>query len=78
MKFQMFKLDLEKAEEPEIKLPTSAGSLRKQKSSRKASTSASLTTLKPVTMWITTNFGKFQEMGAPDHLTHLLRNLDVD
>ena len=39
----MFKLDLEKAEEPEIKLPTSAGSLRKQKSSRKASTSASLT-----------------------------------
>ena len=53
-------------------------SWRKQGSSRKASTSASLTTLKPVTMWITTNFGKFQEMGAPDHLTHLLRNLDVD
>ena len=44
--FQMFKLDQEKAEEPEIKLPTSAGSQKKQESSRKASTSASLTTLK--------------------------------
>ena len=57
--FQMFKLDLEKAEEPEIKLPTSAGSLRKQESSRKSSTSASLTTLKPLTVWIRTNCGKF-------------------
>ena len=44
----MFKLALEKAEEPEIKLPTSAGSLRKQGNSRKTSTSASLTTLKPL------------------------------
>ena len=54
----MFKLDLEKAEEPEIKLPTSIGSLKKQKSSRKTSTSASLTTVKPLTVWITTNCGK--------------------
>ena len=53
----MFKLDLEKAEEPEIKLPTSVGSYKKQENSRK--TSASLTTLKPLTMWITTNSGKF-------------------
>ena len=57
--FQMFKLDLEKAEEPEIKLPTSAGSLKKQGSSRKTSTSALLTIPKPLTVWITTNFGKF-------------------
>ena len=56
---QMFKLDLEKAEEPENKLPTSLGSSKKQESSRKTSTSASLTTLKPLTMWITTNCGKF-------------------
>ena len=51
--------DLEKAKEPEIKLPTSAGSLKKQESSRKTSTSASLMTLKPLTEWITTNYGKF-------------------
>ena len=56
MNFQMFKLDLEKAEEPEIKLPTFAGSLKKQESSRKISTSASLTMLKPLTAWITTNW----------------------
>ena len=55
---QMFKLDLEKAEEPEIKLPTSVGSMKKQESSRKTST-ASPTTLKPLTVWITTNCGKF-------------------
>ena len=55
----MFKLDLEKAEEPEIKLPTSVGSSKKQKSSRKTSTSASLTMLKPLTVWITTSCGKF-------------------
>ena len=59
MNFQMFKLDLEKAEEPEIKLPTSAGSLKKQESFRKISTSALLTTPKPLTVWITTNCGKF-------------------
>ena len=57
--FQMFKLDLEKAEEPEIKLPTSVGSLKKQESSRKASISALLTVPKPLTVWITTNCGKF-------------------
>ena len=56
--FQMFKLDLEKAEEPEIKLQTSIGSCRKQENSRKTSTSASLTTLKPLTVWITTDCGK--------------------
>ena len=51
----MFKLDLEKAEEPEINLPTSVGSYKKQGNSRKTSTSASLTRLKPLTMWVTTN-----------------------
>ena len=55
----MFKLDLEKAEEPEIKLPTSTGLYKKQASSRKTSTSALLTTLKPLTVWITTNCGKY-------------------
>ena len=54
----MFKLDLEKAEELEIKLPTSVGSLKKQKSSRK-STSSLLTMPKPLTVWITTNCAKF-------------------
>ena len=54
----MFKL-LEKAEEPEITLPLSIGSLKKHKSSRKTSTSALLTTPKPLTVWITTNYGKF-------------------
>ena len=53
----MFKLDLEKAEEPEIKLPTSIGSLKKQESSRKTSLSL-LTMPKPLTMWITTNCWK--------------------
>ena len=57
--FQMLKLDLEKAEEPEIKLAASTGSLTNQENSRKTSTSASLTTLKLLTMWITTHCGKF-------------------
>ena len=57
--FQMFKLDLEKVEKPEIKLPTCVGSSKKQESSRKASTSALLTMPKPLTVWITTNCGKF-------------------
>ena len=57
--FQMFKLDLEKAEKTEIKLPTSSGSLKKQESSGKTSTFALLTTPKPLTVWITTNCGKF-------------------
>ena len=75
MNSQMFKLDLEKAEEPEIKLPTSIGSLKKQESSRKTSISALLTMPKPLTVWITINWKILQEMGIPDHLTCLLRNL---
>ena len=71
----MFKLVLEKAEEPEIKLPTTAGSSKKQENTRKTSTSASLTTPKPLTVWITTNCGKFLKRW--DHLTSLLRNLYV-
>ena len=57
--FQMFKLVLEKAEEPEFKLPTSAGSSQKQESSRKTSMSAFLTMPKPLTVWITINCGTF-------------------
>ena len=73
---QMFKLYLEKAEESEIKFPTSVGSSKKQESSRKTSTSPLLSMPKPLTMWITTNFGKFlKERGIPDHLTCLLRIL---
>ena len=56
---QMFNLDLEKAEEPEIKLPTSAGSLKKQENSRKTSISVLLTMPKPLTVWIIINCGKF-------------------
>ena len=59
MTFQIFKLVLEKAEEPEIKLPISAGSSKKQKSSRKTSISALLTMPKPSTVWIIRNCGKF-------------------
>ena len=59
--FQHFKLDLEKAEEPEIKLPISTGSSKKQESSRKTSTSALLTMPKHLTVWITTNCGKFSK-----------------
>ena len=71
----MFKLVLEKAEEPEIKLPTSAGSRKKQESSRKTSISALLTMPKPLTVWIPTNWKILKEMGIPEHLTCLLRNL---
>ena len=63
MNFQMFKLVLEKAEEPEIKLPTSAGSSKKQESSRKTSISALLTMLKPLTVWIIINCGKSERDG---------------
>ena len=55
----MFKLVLEKAEEPEIKLPTSAGSGKKQESSRKTSIAALLTIPKPLIVWVTINRGKF-------------------
>ena len=71
----MFKLDLEKAEEPEIKLPTSSGSSKKQEISRKISNSALLTMPKLLTVWITTNCKILQEIGLPDNLTCLLRNL---
>ena len=71
----MFKLNLEKAEEPEVKYPTSVGSQKMQESSTKTSTSASLTTPKPLTVWITTNWKILQEKGIPDHLTCLLRNV---
>ena len=72
----MHKLVLEKAEEPEIKLPTSTGSWKKQESSRKTSISALLTMPKPLTVWITINCGKFfKRWEIPDHLTCLLRNL---
>ena len=71
----MFNLDLEKAEKPEMKLPF-VGSEKKQKSSRKTSTSALLTTPKPLTVWITKKLWKIlKKMGIPDHLTCLLRNL---
>ena len=75
MNFHMFKLVLEKAEEPEIKLPTSIGSSKKQNSSRKTYISVLLTMPKPLTIWITTNWEILKEMGTPDHLTCLLRNL---
>ena len=73
--FQMFKLDLEKAEEPDTKLPTSAGSSKKQESSRKTPISALLTMPQPLIVWITTNWKILKEMGIPDHLTWLLRNV---
>ena len=57
--FQMFKLDLEKAEEPELKFPSSTGSSKKQDSSRKTSISALLTMPKPLIVWVTINCGKF-------------------
>ena len=71
----MFKLVLEKAEEPETKLPTSAGSSKKQESSRKTSISALLTMPKPLTVDHNKLWKILQEMGIPDHLTYLLRNL---
>ena len=74
----MFKLVLEKAEEPQIKLPTSTGSYKKQENSRKTSTSALLITPKPLTVWITSNSKILQEVRIPDHLTSLLKNLYAD
>ena len=75
MNFQTFKLDLEKAEEPDIKLPTSSGSSKKQESSRKTSISALLTMPKPLCESQQTVEKFLKEMGTPDHLTRLLRNL---
>ena len=71
----MFKLVLEKAGEPEITLPASVGSLKKQKSSRKTSTSALLTMAKPLSAYNDKLWKILQEMGIPDHLSCLLRNL---
>ena len=71
----MFKLVLEKAEEPEIKLPTSAGSWKKQETSRKTSISALLTMPQPLTVDHNKLWKILKEMGIPDHLTCLLRNL---
>ena len=71
----MFKQDLEKAEEPEIKLPTSIGSSKKQENFREPSISALLTMPKPLTVWIITNWEVLKEMGIPDHLICLLRKL---
>ena len=68
-------MGLEKGEEPEIKLPTYFRSSKKQESSKKTSTSTLLAMPKPLTVWITTNWKILKEMGIPDHLTCLLRNL---
>ena len=65
----------EKAEEPEIKLPTFTGSSKKQEGSRKTSISALLTMPKPLNVWITINWKILKEMEISDHLTCLLRNL---
>ena len=73
--FQMFKLDLEKAEEPEIKLSTSTGSPKKQESSRKASISALLTARTFDCVALDKLWKILKEMGIPDHVTCLLRNL---
>ena len=78
MNFLLFKLVIEKAEEPEIKLPTSAGSWKKQESCRKTSISALLTMPKLLTVWTTINWKILKEMGIPDHLSCLLRNLYAD
>ena len=69
----MFTLDLDKAEEPEVKLPTSAGPKSKSVSEKKFL--VLLTMPKPLTVWITTNWKTHEEMGIPDHLTCLLKNL---
>ena len=72
----MFKLALEKAEEPEIKLPTSVGLSKKQESSKKKKSTYGLLTMpEPLTVWITTKWKILQEMGISDHFTCLLRKL---
>ena len=75
MNFQIFKLDTKKAEEAEIKLPTSAGSSKKKRVPGKTSISPLLTLPKPLNVWITINWKILKEMGIPDHLTCLLKNL---
>ena len=72
----MYKLDLEKAEKPENKLPTTIESSRKEGGNyQNTSSSASLTMIKSLTVWITANWKILKEMGIPGHLTCLLRNL---
>ena len=74
--FQMLNLILEKADEAEIKLPTSIGSWTKQESSRETSISSLLTMPKPLTVWIEIKLWIIlKEMGIADHLTCLFRNL---
>ena len=74
----MFKLVLEKPEEPEIKLPTSAGSWKRQESSRKTSISDLLIIPKPLTVDHNKLWKILEEMGIPDHLTCLFKNLYAD
>ena len=69
----MFTMDLEKAEEPEIKLPTSIGSSESKRVPEKHLLKSTMP--KPVTVWITTNWKILKELGIPDHLTCFLRNL---
>ena len=71
----MIKQDLEKAEELESKLPTSARSQIKQENSSKTCSSPSLSTLEPWTLWVTTNWKMLKELPTPKHLTCCLRNL---
>ena len=75
MNFQMFKTILEKAEDAQIKLPSSAGGSKKQESSRKTSISALLPMPKPLTVWVTMNWKILKELGIPEQLTCLLRYL---
>ena len=74
MNFQMSKLDLEKTDKPEIKLPTFTGSSKKKESFRKTTISALLTTPMPL-LYRSQLWKILQEMGIPDHVTCLLRNL---
>ena len=76
MNFQMFKLDLEKAEEPEIKLPTSFGSSKKQESSKK--NTCFIDYAEAFDCVDHNKLENFKEMGIPDHLTFLLKNLNAD
>ena len=73
--FQMYKLCLDKAKEPETKLPVSVASQKIQENSKRISVSSSLTTLKTLTLWITENWKILKEMGISDHLTCLLIHL---
>ena len=75
MNHELFKLDFEKTEEPEIKLTTSFGFSKRHKSSIKTFTSALLTMPRTLTVWITTNWKILKEIGIPDHLICLLRSL---